>query len=328
MKKTILISTIATLIIFFFTSCSSQEDNITSNKDSMKHLLCLELTLTSPSKIVIAKISLEDGSKEIIREIKNGIPDGIWVDEKNERIYWTVMGQITDPPEGFSAKDGSIESCNMSGGDYKVLIGNGQITTPKQIIGKTDLNRIYWSDREGMSVMSSDLQGSDLQIHVQNNVDQNVSKEEQYCVGVALDSKNEYLYWTQKGPADGGKGKIFRIKNNLNPTNTPQLLLNGLPEPIDLQFGKKTGKLYWTDRGLAPNGNSLNSAVISPEGQLTQHHIIINGLQEGIGIAIDEDEKFAYVSDLGGNITKVNLMNESSEILLKQGPTTGIVLTK
>jgi hypothetical protein len=86
------------------------------------------------------KISLEDGSKEIIREITNGIPDGIWVDEKNERIYWTVMGQITGPPEGFSAKDGSIESCNMSEGDYKVLIGNDQITTPKQIIGKTDLN--------------------------------------------------------------------------------------------------------------------------------------------------------------------------------------------
>jgi hypothetical protein len=142
----------------------------------MNHLLCLELSLTSPSRIV--KISLENRRKEIIREITNGIPDGIWVDGKNQKIYWTVMGKITDPPEGFSAKDGSIESCNMSGKDYTVLIGNGQITTPKQIIGISETSRLYWSDREGMAVMSSDLKGSDLKILVQNNIDPNFSKEE------------------------------------------------------------------------------------------------------------------------------------------------------
>jgi DNA-binding beta-propeller fold protein YncE len=104
--------------------------------------------------------------------------------------------------------------------------------------------------------------------------------------------------------------------------------MDNLPEPIDLEFGKKTGKLYWTDRGLAPNGNSLNCGVISPEGKIIKHQIIFNELQEAIGLAVDESENFAYVSDLGGNITRINLINGTSKTVIKQGPTTGIILIK
>lgn len=32
----------------------------------------------------------------------------------------------------------------------------------------------------------------------------------QECVGVAVDPAAGYLYWTQKGPAKGGQGRIFR----------------------------------------------------------------------------------------------------------------------
>lgn len=291
----------------------------------MKFLLCLE---AYPSQIV--KISLEDGKKETILEITNGIADGIWIDRKAQKIYWTIMGKITDSPEGFFAKDGSIECCNLDGSNHVLLVGNGSITTPKQIIGNEETHRLYWCDREGMSLASSLTDGSNFEVLMRyEKNDYNPNEVEKYCVGIALDSKKEYLYWTQKGPAKGGKGKVFRMKllqqYPVQEFNI-ELLIDHLPEPIDLQFGHNTGKLYWTDRGAPPCGNSLNCADVSQDGKLVSHRIIATGLKEGIGLAVDEFENIAYTSDLGGYIRKINLTDGSENIILQQGPTTGIAL--
>lgn len=41
-----------------------------------------------------------------------------------------------------------------------------------------------------------------------------------------------------------------------------QLILSGLPEPIDLEIDSENQILYWTDRGEYPLGNTLNCADI------------------------------------------------------------------
>lgn len=291
----------------------------------MKSLLCLE---AHPAQIV--KISLKDGKKEILLKISNGTPDGIWIDQNSQKIYWTIMGEMTSPPESYFAKDGTIECCNFDGSGHTVLIGPGCITTPKQIIGNTQTNRLYWCDREGMSIMSSQFDGSRPEVIMQYKKDDSDHDEiEKHCVGIALDLEKQYLYWTQKGPSKGGKGKILRLKLSqpypIDKSNI-ELLLDSLPEPIDLEFGSRSGKLYWTDRGAPPYGNSLNSAVVSEEGLLTDHQVLITGLHEGIGLAVDEGENIVYTSDLGGYIKKINLKDHSATVLLKQGPTTGITL--
>lgn len=298
---------------------------ITRSNSNMKFLLCLE---AYPPQIV--RISLEDGTKETLLEITNGTPDGIWIDRNTGKIYWTIMGKMTDPPEGYFAKDGTIECCNQDGSEHTVLVGNGSITTPKQITGDEKTHRLYWCDREGMAVMSSFADGTGLEVLLQYEKDDSNSNEvEKHCVGIALNPQKDYLYWTQKGPAKGGKGKIFRMKLSQKfPASDSdiELLMDHLPEPIDLEFGHKTGKLYWTDRGAEPDGNSLNCAEVSGNGELTNHRIIAKGLKEGIGLALDEGENIAYTSDLGGYIRKINLTDGSESIILQQGPMTGIAL--
>lgn len=291
----------------------------------MKYLLCLE---AYPSQII--KIALEDGKKETILEITNGTPDGIWIDRTTQKIYWTIMGKMTDPPEGYFAKDGSIECCDLDGNNHATLVGDGVVTTPKQVVGNEDTDRLYWCDREGMAVMSCLTNGLGFEVLLQHEKkDSDPYEVEKHCVGIALDLKKEYIYWTQKGPAKGGKGKIFRVNlSQQYPVKESdiELLISDLPEPIDLEFGHRTGKLYWTDRGASPYGNSLNCAEVSKSGKLTNHKIIVTGLREGIGLAVDEDENVAYTSDLGGYIRKISLPDGSEHIILKQGPTTGIAL--
>jgi hypothetical protein len=45
-----------------------------------------------------------------------------------------------------------------------------------------------------------------------------------------------------------------------------ELLLDQLPEPIDLEIDADTNMLYWTDRGEYPLGNSLNRAFVGVPG--------------------------------------------------------------
>jgi len=64
------------------------------------------------------------------------------------------------------------------------------------------------------------------------------------------------LYWTQKDSPDGGQGRMFRkgleIRVGQSATNRTDLvlLLDELPESIDLEIDEKSKQIYWTDRGI------------------------------------------------------------------------------
>jgi len=238
---------------------------------------------------------------------KVGVPDGIAVDPINKHIYWTNMG-VYHEGEHFPRNDGSIERINFDGSYHIIIIPMGATFTPKQL--QLDLTNgfMYWSDREGMRVMRAKLDGSNITTLVQTGEGDIDRKDEtRHCVGVAVDTENGYLYWTQKGPADRGEGRIFRANLDFLPGTDPanrsdvELLFDQLPEPIDLEIDHVNGFLYWTDRGNLPFGNSLNRASIDGN-RIGEWEILNVGLKEGIGLTLDVQSNTVYFTDLGGNL--------------------------
>lgn len=261
-------------------------------------------------------------------------PDGISVDPVNGHIYYTFMGVIWKD-EDFWENDGHIERANLDGSDRKVVVPVGKFVTGKQIQYDGKTGRIYWSDREGMRVMSSRTDGSDLTVHVQTGAG-DVEKQDRrrHCVGVTVDPKGGYLYWTQKGKPKGNEGQILRAPLEARPADPSkrtdiEVLASGLPEPIDLEWDGADNMLYWTDRGDPPKGNTLNRARIR-DGKIADHEILLSGLHEAIGLALDHENRRAFVSDLKGSLYLVDLDHPSTGKIIYQnkGALTGIAYLK
>ena len=202
-----------------------------------------------------------DGSdlKTIVNEGRR-LPDGVVVDVAAGHIYWTNMGNP-------SANDGSIERADLNGRNLTTIVPEGGTFTPKQLQLDKKNGKLYWSDREGMRVMRSNLDGSHIETPVETGhgeADRRDAKN--WCVGIALDVPGGKLYWTQKGNDNAGQGRIFRanleIPKGQTPTNRNDIerLFDGLPEPIDLDLDLCNRIMYWTDRGDPPRGNTVNRA--------------------------------------------------------------------
>lgn len=257
-----------------------------------------------------AILSLDPDRGDIKSVITNltGIPDGIQVDGPGRTIYWTNMGRKPLIGEDFPNADGLIECCDLNGSKHEVLVDVGAIVTPKQLQLDAANGLLYWCDREGMAVIRCRIDGSELTpILRTGNWPEDIPDRLRHCVGIALDTRNRHIYWTQKGPPDGGLGRIFRMGLALPSGAKPdtrsdiKLMLDELPEPIDLEIDHLSEHLYWTDRGNLPGGNSLNRAKITREG-LEDHQVLATGLLEGIGLALDMERRRIFMSDLSGAI--------------------------
>ncbi|MCF3136103.1 3-hydroxyacyl-CoA dehydrogenase [Streptomyces olivochromogenes] len=266
-----------------------------------------------------------DGSDKKVIVSGCRIPDGVAVDVAAGHVYWTNMGV---PAEN----DGSIERVDLDGGDRTTIVPSGGTHTPKQLHFDAVGRKLYWGDREGMRVMRCDLDGSNVEILVQTGQGADDQRDEtKWCVGVAVDPAAGHLYWSQKGPSDAGLGRILRAGIDLPAGQSPaergdiEVLFDGLPEPIDLEFDLAERTLYWTDRGDPPRGNTVSRAPMdSPDGPGTPE-ILVTHLMEGIGLALDPDDGHMYVTDLAGNIYAADLDGSNQkEILLLQGNLTGI----
>ncbi len=258
-------------------------------------------------------------------------PDGIAIDPINRHIFWTYMGRSHEG-EDFFVNDGSVQRVNFDGGERTVIVAEGQTFTPKQIQCDAKRDFLYWCDREGMRVMRARLDGSEITVLVQTGAfGEEQHDRRRHCVGVAVDPDGGFLYWTQKGKPNGDEGRILRaaleLPAGMDPANRTDIdvLFDGLPEPIDLEWVSETGYLYWTDRGNPPAGNTLNRASLRP-GQPVTREIILTGLQEGIGLAIDRKNSRVFVSDLGGFVRALRLdrSGEAKVIFSGHGPLTGI----
>lgn len=276
-----------------------------------------------------------DGSVTTFIEESGNYPDGIII--VGSTVYWTTMGLPTPDstvPSGsnFRIANGSLRASSLDGKNTRIIIPDGSITTGKQLTSDGN-DRLYWGDREGCKVSSSLLDGSKRIDHVVNHMDDGTSWLDE-CVGVAVDPRGGYLYWTQKGPSKAAKGRILRAPLRLDAESNPvaaseiEVLWEGLPEPIDLELLGDT--LYWTDRGAPPEGNTLNRAQIPKSGEKgAPPEILASNFHEAIGLTISPDRK-VYVSDLSGEIREIQLdapAGKRERIVASLGvPLTGITL--
>jgi hypothetical protein len=268
-----------------------------------------------------------DGSDRKVIVSGARVPDGVVVDVEAGHIYWTNMGNPIK-------NDGSIERADLDGQNRKKIVPEGGTFTPKQLHLEKKAGKLYWCDREGMRVMRGNLDGSNIETLVDSSKGdaRPGTDETKVCVGITVDLDRGQIYWTQKGPANAGKGRIFRAKIDIPKGETAanrtdiETLFDGLPEPIDLELDLKNRLLYWTDRGDAPRGNTVNRASL--DADFKKHpapDILFTHLEEGIGIALDFKGNRMFVTDLAGNIFSAKLDgSEKKPLLVAQGNLTGI----
>jgi Low-density lipoprotein receptor repeat class B len=268
-----------------------------------------------------------DGSDRKVIVTGCRIPDGIVVDVEARHIYWTNMGVP-------NRNDGSIERADLDGQNRVTIVAEGATFTPKQLHLEKKNGKLYWCDREGMRVMRANLDGSEIETLVDTSKGNARPGTDltKWCVGIAVDPDRGQIYWTQKGPDDAGKGRLFRAKIDIPKGETAanrtdiELLFDGLPEPIDLEVDLKNRLLYWTDRGDPPRGNTVNRASI--DADFTRHpvpDILLTHLMEGIGIALDFKGNRMFLTDLAGTIYSAKLDGTEKKLLLAaQGNLTGI----
>jgi hypothetical protein len=255
-------------------------------------------------------------------------PDGIVVDSKAKYIYWTNMGKV-------KLDDGSIQRLDLDGSNLTTIVSKGGTFTAKQLKLDSRHGKLYWSDREGMRMMRSNLDGSNIETLVVTGQGEEDRKDAtHWCVGIALDVAKGKMYWTQKG--SGGNGRIFRANMEMPKGQTAtdrkdiELLFSDLPEPIDLDLDLSRRMLYWSDRGDPPRGNTVNRARMDPPKGFdpklrSDQQILVSGLKEGIGMALDVRDGRMFYTDLGGNVYSANLDgSDNKAILTGQGSLTGI----
>jgi hypothetical protein len=250
--------------------------------------------------------------------------DGIAIDPGSARIYWTDMGRPSE-------RDGSIWRCELDGSDVTEVVAGGLTHTPKQL--RIAGGRLYWSDREGMSVMRANLDGSQVQTLVRTgDPETDKGRADFWCVGVAVDPVGGFVYWTQKGGDNALQGQIRRAPlamprgSNAATRRDIETLFSGLPEPIDLDLDLTTRTMYWTDRG----DNTLSRATmdltrgIDPARRLDRE-VVLRDLGEAIGVSLDLKRKRLAWTNLDGEVGLAGLDGSDNRILVdRQGMLTGI----
>jgi sugar lactone lactonase YvrE len=264
-----------------------------------------------------------DGSNKKTIITNCHLPDGIVVDAEARHLYWTNMGVP-------NLDDGSIERADFDGGNRRIIVPQGVTHTPKQIHLDKAGGKLYWSDREGMRVMRANLDGSHVETLVETGRGDEARRDAtRWCVGITIDPKSRKIYWTQKGPDNGERGRLFRagveIPKGETATNRSdiEVFFDRLPEPIDLELDLENRVLYWTDRGDPPRGNTVSRASIDTKPE--EPEIVLTHLMEGIGIALDVPGNRMFVTDFAGSLYSADLDGKNERNLLyAQGNLTGI----
>jgi len=261
-------------------------------------------------------------------------PDGVAVDVQAKQIYWTNMGKV-------KVDDGSIQRLDLDGTNLTTVVPVGGTFTAKQLKLDKKSGKLYWSDREGMRVMRTNLDGSHVETLIESaHGDEARLDARNWCVGIAVDTDRGKVYWTQKGGDNANLGVIRRADIAIPKGQTAanrsdvEVLFAGLPEPIDMDLDLKSRTMYWTDRGDPPNGNTVNRAPMDPPAGFDPKNrkdlqILVTGLREGIGISLDLKGGRMFFTDLGGTVYAANLDGSGRKALLTgQGSLTGITFVE
>lgn len=227
--------------------------------------------------------------------------------------------------------NGAIYRVDMDGKNHQVVVPPGGTWTPKQLQLVPSRKQIYWGDREGMRMMRCNYDGSNVETLIQSGKsDADREDARNWCVGIAVDTQRGKFYWTQKGASKGNQGRLYGANIDFaageDATNRTdiKLLLDNLPEPIDLDIDEDENVLYLTDRGEIPFGNSISRVKLNSEG-VVEKKILVRKLHEAIGLALDRKNKKMYFTDLNGSLYKADMDGSNEVVLLSEiGDLTGI----
>lgn len=243
-------------------------------------------------------------------------PDGVVYDSASQRLYWTNMGR------DYDVKDGHIRYGSLNGEESGYTVSVGNTHTPKQLAMDADSRYLYWCDREGMRIERCQIATGKVEVLLDSSkLFPSEVRESRYCIGIALDQKNNRIFWTMKGPSKGGQGRLlsapfdYRAANAAINLEEINVVFDQLPEPIDLAIDYAGDFLYWSDRGAEPEGNSLNRVSLTA---LLNKEVVITGFKETIGFVIDAENHSAFVADLTGHIYLVDLISRDKKVILHQ----------
>ena len=115
-----------------------------------------------------------------------------------------------------------------------------QVTKSRPASGvDAKIGRLFFLDLAGGRVLSANPDGSDLKTIVVEG--------RKLPDGLAVDSADRYMYWTNMGNLKANDGSILR--SDLEGKNITTIVApGGTFTPKQIQIEKKTGKLYWCDR--------------------------------------------------------------------------------
>lgn len=268
---------------------------------------------------------------EILRDDATKFPDGIFIDPDTREIYGTQMGKVAADGTAYG-RDGEIWRLDHDGGNPRLLIGAGLLSTPKQITADMASRKLYWCDREGMRVMRADFDGGNLETLVETGRHpQDDDDQAHWAVGIAVDPEARQFYWTQKGHPDSGEGRICRAGYDLPKGETAanrsdiEILFRDLPEPIDLDLDLAHGALWWTDRGDLSGGNSVCRADIDKGRRVSRdHRVVMQHTAETIGMIVYHDEGYIFSTSLDGALYRARLDGSEQVQIGKFGQLTGI----
>ncbi|KAI0381335.1 3-hydroxyacyl-CoA dehydrogenase [Hypomontagnella monticulosa] len=268
-------------------------------------------------------------------------PDGVAVSLAEGKLFWSNMGDA-------GASDGAIFSSTVDGNAVKTIVPQGVINTPKQITIDHQNSKLYIADREGMRIFRCNFDGSDLEVLIQSgSLEKENEKNDKtrWCVGIAVSPRTGKIYWTQKGPSKGFQGQLFRANMEFPPGQQAgtrddiELLLENLPEPINLDIDEANNTIYWTDRGELPLGNTINRVSLDKVEPIRErnassipwlegkYEILVRNLHEAIGIKLDLNNRHIYATDLGGGVYRFDMNGENKKKLYEDGSAyTGITI--
>jgi DNA-binding beta-propeller fold protein YncE len=276
----------------------------------------------------ILKCNLDGTDLKIVCTGLYALPDGIAVDNDNGFIYFTQMGMP-------GTKTGSLSRVRFDGTGTEVIIERGRTWTPKQLLLETQSKKLYWTDREGAKIYRANRDGSDVEALVQtvpSPLEQSVSDQTKWCVGIAVDHTRRRIYWTQKGPSKGFQGQLWTANLDIPEGETAEnrsdkkLLLSKLPEPVDLDIDVQKNVLFLSDRGEIPTGNTITAIDVNDLDSV-KPKIVVTKLHEAIGIAHDAERKKIYMTDLLGGLYSANEDGSDKKTLHPDlGELTGITI--
>ncbi|KAH8651098.1 3-hydroxyacyl-CoA dehydrogenase [Xylariales sp. PMI_506] len=286
-------------------------------------LLVLDIGLAAQTLTATPGFVLEisgDGKTQKVLLSSMSLPDGIDVDRSLGRMFWTCMGYP-------GKNDGAVYSAALDGSDVATVVPPGQTNTPKQLAVEPKSKKLFFCDREGMRVFSCSYDGSGLQELI-NLGDWHTEPVDQtkWCVGITVAPKYGKFYWSQKGASKSGQGRLFCASIEMPPGKNAktrddiQMLMDKLPEPVDLEIEEDSDTLYWTDRGELPFGNSVNKVDLSPKtGLITdtnssrRYQVLVRHLNEAIGLKLDVEAGHMYLTDLGGALYRCDLDGKNKQ---------------